>query len=575
MNHSILKTFTLTLLLSSLSWASIVQAQYHDPRAIEADPLNATSALAPKLEGVGVHGMAVTTNNPESQFFVDQGLRLTYAFNHSEALRSFKEAARLDPDNAMAWWGQALVLGPNINLPMMPYVVEQTWDALQRAVALRDNVSDKELSDKERALIDALALRYAATPDDAQHRRDKAYSLAMIQLTEKYPDDPDIATLTASAIMNLSPWDYWHNDGTPYARTTQVLDMLSRTSENFPQHTGALHYYIHITEAQRPQLAEKAADQLSGLTPNAGHLLHMPSHIYMRLGRYADAYAVNAVASKADEAYIAACNAQGLYAMGYYPHNVHFMVWSAQSMGRYDDALTVARKIESKIPEFVGEIGDESPTGQQADAWQMFETFLSQPLYTMVRFGDWDAILNEPQPPQAARFMTGIWHYARGLAQVHSGNESNAKKELRHLTALIESDELAQYPASLNGARTLLTIAARVLEGELKAADGDYDDAIAKLSEAVRLQDTLMYMEPPDWFMPSRHYLGAVLLDAGRANEAETVFWADLKKNPNNGHALFGVAQAQEAQGRDNTAVMERFTKAWASADRPLTTARY
>ena len=556
--------------LTLLFLGNVAQAQYHDPRALEADPVNATQALAPKLDGVGEHTLPVSTANPESQYFFNQGLRLTYAFNHSEALRSFKEAARLDPENAMAWWGQALVLGPNINLPMMPYVLEQTWQALQRAVALRDKVTDKE-----RGLIDALAMRYAATPDDRQAERNRAWADAMLVLADLYPDDPDIATLTSSAIMNLSPWDYWHNDGTPYARTTRVLEMLGKATQNFPQHTGALHYYIHITEAQRPDLGEAAAELLSGITPGAGHLLHMPSHIYMRLGRYADTYAVNKAASAADEAYIAASNAQGLYAMGYYPHNVHFMVWSAQSMGRYGDAMTAARQIEAKIPEFIGDIGVESPTGRYADAWQLFEIFLAQPMYTMARFGDWQAVLNEPQPPAAAQFMTGVWHYARGLAYVHTDNRRKAGKELRRLEKLIASDTLAEYPASLNGARILLTIAAGVLEGEIEAAAGDYDDAITALSEAVRLQDSLLYMEPPDWFMPSRHYLGAVLLDAGRAREAETVYWADLRKNPNNGYALFGVAQAQAAQDKDNSAVLARFKNAWANADRELSSSRF
>jgi len=559
-----------TVILALLLTATAAMAQYHDPRALAGDPLTATAPLAPKLTGLGEVSMQVTTTSPESQYFFDQGLRLTYGFNHSEALRSFKEAARLDPSNAMAWWGQALVLGPNINLLMMPYVVEQTWAAMQQAIALKGNTSQKE-----RELIEALALRYAATDDSQQAERNQAWADAMLALAQRYPDDPDIATLTASAMMNLSPWNYWHNDGTPYARTVLVIDMLSGITAANPQHTGAMHYYIHITEAQQPQLAEQAADNLRGQTPNAGHLLHMPSHIYMRVGRYADAYTVNVAASQADETYIAACNAQGIYPMGYYPHNMHFLVWSAQSMGRYGDALNNARRIAGKVPDYVGEIGDESPTGQHADAWQLFEVFLSQPLFTMARFGDWDAVLAEPQPPQAAQFMTGAWHYARGLAYVHTDEKRKARKELKRMRKLINSDALADYPASLNGARTVLNIAAEVLDGEIAAASGNYDEAIAALSTAVRLQDSLYYMEPPDWFMPSRHYLGALLLEADRPREAETVYWADLRRNPNNGFALFGVAQAQAAQGLDNSAVMARFDTAWADADHELTSSRY
>ena len=549
---------------------SQAQAQFHDPRALEANSLTASSQIAPRLTGLGSAGFAVSTSNKQSQFFFDQGLRLTYAFNHSEALRSFKEAARLDPDNAMAWWGQALVLGPNINLPMMPYVAEQTWQAMQQALALRDGATEKE-----RDLIDALALRYAAPgvePDGAA--LSNAYARAMQALAKKYPGDPDVATLTASAIMNLSPWDYWYGDGVPYQRTLVVLEMLERTIEQYPEHTGALHYYIHITEAYVPQKGEVAADLLRERAPNAGHLTHMPSHIYMRVGRYSDAYAVNVAASKADNAYIAACQAQGLYPIGYYPHNVHFMVWSAQSMGHYADAMAAARQIRDKIPEFIG-VADQIPADVQADAWQLFETFLSQPLYTMVRFGDWDAVLQEPQPAEQALFMNGVWHYARGLAYVHTGDKKKSVTELDALQAILADPKLADYPVSLNGAARLLQIAGALLAGEIAAASEDYDGAIALMELAVRLQDGLLYMEPPDWFMPGRHYLGAVLLEAGWPAEAETVYWADLRKNPANGFALFGLWQAQQAQGKSGKAVQERFNQAWQGADHELSSSRY
>jgi len=550
--------------------AGTAQAQFHDPRALEADPATAGAAIAPRLGELGELSFTVTTDNLDSQFFFDQGLRLTYAFNHSEALRSFKEAARLDPGNAMAWWGQALVLGPNINLPMMPYVVEQAWNAAQRAVALKDTVTEKE-----RELIEALALRYAPEAGADAAALNSAYADAMKALAEKYPADPDVATLTASALMNLSPWDYWSNDGTPYDRTVLVMQLLETTMDQHPQHTGALHYYIHIVEAHQPGRGERAADALRGLAPGAGHLVHMPSHIYMRIGRFEDAYAVNQDASAADSAYIAACQTQGLYPVGYYPHNVHFMVWSAQSMGRYADAMRSARQISAKIPEFVGEIGESAPTGSGADAWMLFETFLSQPLYTMVRFGDWEAVLDEPKPPAAARFMSGVWHYARGLAYVHSDKQRKARKELRSLQAILDEPGINEYPASLNGAGSLLSIAAAVLTGEIEAAGGDYDEAIAELSTAVRLQDGLLYMEPPDWFMPSRHYLGAALLEAGRPAEAETVYWADLRKNPDNGFALFGVVQAMQAQDKDSSAAELRFVEAWASSDHELGSSRY
>jgi tetratricopeptide (TPR) repeat protein len=563
-------SFAVRFLCALALGSGIAQAQFHDPRALDADPSTAIGPLAPRLSGLGDAGFDVTTTSKESQYFFNQGLRLTYAFNHSEALRSFKEAARLDPNNAMAWWGQALVLGPNINLPMMPYVAAQTWQAMQRAVELEDAATEKE-----RELIDALALRYASpelTPDGPV--LSGAYAEAMQLLAAKYPGDPDIAALTASAIMNLSPWDYWYGDGTPYQRTLVVLELLQQAIAKNPQHTGVLHYYIHITEAYVPQQGEPAADLLSGLAPNAGHLVHMPAHIYMRVGRYADAYAVNLAASQADNAYIAACQAQGLYPIGYYPHNVHFLVWSAQAMGRYEDALAAAEQISEKIPAFVG-VEDQLPGNVQADAWRLFETFLSQPLFTMVRFGDWQAVLRQPQPASQALFMTGVWHYARGLAFTHTGKNADAVSELTSLQAILGEPGIGEYPVSLNGAGRLLQIAAALLAGEIAAANEEYDAAIGLLELAVRLQDGLLYMEPPDWFMPARHYLGAVLLEAGWPAEAETVYWADLRKNPNNGYALFGLWQAQQAQGKDGGAVKARFSVAWANADHELSSSRY
>lgn len=551
-------------------WVGIANAQYHDPRALNTDPLLADAAIAPRLEGLGDAGFSVTTGSDDSQYFFNQGLRLTYAFNHSEALRSFKEAARLDPDNAMAWWGQALVLGPNINLPMMPYVTDQALGAMQRALELSDGATEKE-----RDLIEALSVRYVEPGAESDAARlNVAYAEAMRMLAARYLADPDVATLAASAIMNQSPWDYWYADGQPYQRTREVMALLEKTIEEYPEHTGALHYYIHITEAQVPQQGEAAADALNGLAPGAGHLVHMPSHIYMRVGRYADAYTVNEKASAADSEYIAACNAQGLYPVGYYPHNVHFMVWSAQAMGRYGDAMAAARQISAKIPAFIAD-PEQQPTGAGADAWMLFETFLAQPIYTMVRFGDWEAVLAESKPAENALFMNGVWRYARGLAFVHTDNATAARDELTALREILDSPGIAAYPASLNGAAKLLQIAAALLAGEIAAAAGSYDAAIGLLELAVRLQDGLLYMEPPDWFMPSRHYLGAVLLEAGYPGEAETVYWADLRKNPGNGFALYGVLLAQREQGKVTVAIEERFDQAWSDADHQLTSSRY
>ncbi|MGI9290922.1 MAG: hypothetical protein ACR2QG_06565 [Gammaproteobacteria bacterium] len=554
-----------------LMFAASISAhgQYHDPIALQANPNTATSPLAPRLDGIGNHSFRVTTSVDESQAFFDQGLMLTYAFNHSEALRSFKEAARLDPANAMAWWGQALVLGSNINLPMMEYVAADARAAMQKAQELKAGVTPLE-----RGLIEALAVRFVLEGEGLEDST--AYMAAMLTLYDTFPGDPDVATLAASAIMNTTPWDYWSRDGKPYDSTILVMEILQAGMLENPRHTGLLHYYIHIVEAQRPGLGERAADTLRGSTPNAGHLLHMPSHIYMRLGRYADSYDVNSEASEADASYIAACQAQGIYPVGYYPHNVHFMVWSAQSMGRYKDAMQAARQIREKIPGFIKELS-ETPTGSGADGWLMYETFMSQPLFTMVRFGDWEAILNEQQPVENAIYMTGIWHYARGLAYVHTDKDREARKELKQLNMILQERGIADYPASINGAERLLQIAAATLQGELLAANEDYDKAVAHLARAVWLQDGLNYMEPPDWFMPVRHYLGAVLLEAGRSAEAAVIYADDLRNNPDNGYALIGLAKAQAAGGDKSAAEVtrQRYEQAWSQADKPLTSSRY
>ena len=536
-------------------------AQIHDPRALDADPATANSPIAPVLEGLGNHHVPVTTSAAASQAFFDQGMRLTYGFNHSEAMRAFKEAARLDPDNAMAYWGWALVLGPNLNLPMVPDVVPQAHQAIQRAMALRDRVSDRE-----RALIEALAARYSDDPEADRAPLDQAYANAMAQVVKDFPDDLDAATLYGAAIMNLSPWDYWYPDGLPKPGTELLLSTLESVIARNENHPGALHYYIHAVEAVHPTRGEASADRLATLMPGAGHMVHMPSHIYMRVGRYGDSYQANYLASEADERYIAQCNAQGLYALGYYPHNVHFLAWSAMFQGRKGATMTAARRVASKIP-----------ADLDANTWGLFETFLAQPLYAMVRFGMWDEVDAEPRPPEEARFMTGVWHYANGLADVHRGKTRTAQRELKLLRRLRNGIVDEEYYIGFGAAATLLEIAERILAAEIDARRGRYDRAIGHLDRAVRLEDGLLYNEPPDWYFPVRHVLGAVLLEAGRPEEAEVVYWEDLEKNPDNGFALFGLRQSLEAQGKTElaAAISERFDRAFSQADAVLTTSRF
>lgn len=535
-------------------------AVIHDPRAIEADPALATGPIAPRLTGLGDHSHTVTTTNPDSQYFFNQGLRLTYGFNHSEALRSFKEAVRLDPDNAMAYWGWALVLGPNINLPMRPEVNAQAFDAIQTAMTLRDKVSPAE-----RGYIEALARRYAPVAPDDRSSLDAAYMQAMAELVARYPDDLDAATFYGASIMNLSPWDYWNGDGSPKPNTAVLLDMLQSVVDRDPQHPGALHYYIHTVEAVHPGRGENAADELLKLMPGVGHMVHMPSHIYMRVGRYADSFKVNRQASDADSGYITQCRAQGIYPLNYYPHNLHFLVWSAMFQGRSEAALAGAREVQEKIP-----------LDMNGNAFGAFETWLSQPLYVMVRFGLWEQVLAEPKPVAGNQFMTGVWHYARGMAFSNTGNERRARRELTALQSL--RDDLGDdYGIGFGTAPTLLTIAGLVLSGDIAAKDGEFTHAITALERASRLEDSMRYNEPPDWYFPTRHVLGALLLEAGYPREAAVIYWEDLRKNPANGYSLFGLQQALAAQGDAALAARmgEKFAVAWSAADVQLTSSRF
>lgn len=390
----------------------------------------------------------------------------------------------------------------------------------------------------------------------------------MAKLVKRYPDDLDAATLYAAALMNLQPWDYWALDGSPKGYTETVLETLQSVVERDPRHAGALHYYIHAVEARHPERGERHADMLGGLMPGAGHLVHMPSHIYMRVGRYADSYEANLRATDADESYITQCRAQGIYPLNYYPHNIHFMAWAAMVQGRPQAALEAARKIVDKVP-------PELSTNK--NIWALYETFLSQPMFMLVRFGMWEEMLAEPRPDIESQFMTGIWHYGRSLAYVHTGRLAEARQELEPLTAARKAMGEVEHYVGFGTAGILLTIAEEIVRGELAYAGGDTIRGLARLERAVRLEDGLRYNEPPDWYFPVRHLLGAMLLDAGRPNEAEVVYAADLRKNPENGYSLFGLKLALEQQGKDEdaTAVAERFERAWADATHKLTSSRF
>jgi len=513
--------------------------------------------LAPRLQNLGSHTFKVTTRSARAQQFINQGLNLTYGFNHAEAGRAFAEAARLDPSCAMAFWGQALVLGPNINAAMAADDEPKAHELAKKALA-----GASRMTPRERAYIEALNARYTGKAED-RRRGDEAYAEAMRGVQRRFPTDLDARTLFAEALMDLRPWNYWTRDGLPYEGTHEAIATLERVLASNPKHPGALHYWIHLWEPTKtPERAEKEADRLLPLMPGAGHVIHMPAHIYMRVGRYVEAVKANQLAVAADEDYIAQCRAQGMYPLGYYPHNIHFVWMGATMSGQSALAVASARKLAAAVPR---EALATAPP---------LQGFLVVPYYALVRFHKWDEILAEPAPAYDTIFTRGVWRYARGMALAGKGQLDEAATELAALEAIVNDPALPTLPASasLNTPDTILRIAPQVLAADIAARRKDYDRALLHLERAVRLEDALIYTEPPDWPSPVRQTLGAVLLEAGRPVEAESVYWDDLKRNPENGWSLSGLAEALAAQDKKDDAarVQQRFAKAWTAADVPL-----
>ncbi|MBW2410494.1 MAG: hypothetical protein JRF72_11900 [Deltaproteobacteria bacterium] len=550
--------------LIALAWviAAGIPLQAHAQSKDDVQSTAVPGQIAPRLQNLGNHKFPVSTDSARAQLFINQGMMLTYGFNHAEADRSFREAARLDPNCAMAYWGMAYVIGPNINMAMAPESEPKAYELIQKAVALKVNASEKE-----QAYIEALSKRYSGEEKPDRAALDRAYAEAMRSLSRRYPDDLDAATLYAEAVMDLRPWNYWTRDMQPYPETQEVLKVLESVLARNPNHPGAIHLYIHTVEYARPALAEAGAERLWNLAPGAGHLVHMPSHIFRRIGRYADASKSNQDAILADEDYIEQCRAQGVYPLAYYPHNIHFLWDSATMEGRRDTAIESARKSSNAIPD---------------GAWRqvpLLHQFLVAPLFAYTRFGEWDLILREPRPPEDSLFWTGIWHHARGLAFTATGELDKAGLELYSLQKIAANNSLDGYRVtfSRNGATAILEIAKEVLAGELAARHGDYEKAIARLHRGILLEDNLIYNEPPDWHVPVRQALGAVLLEAGRAAEAEAIYWQDLSHNRENGWSLFGLMQSLRAQGKEEqaAAIEKRFRKAWQRSEVTLTASRF
>jgi tetratricopeptide (TPR) repeat protein len=513
------------------------------------------AAPAPYFPELGRYHRPVTTNSPAAQRYFDQGLLLLYAFNLEEAQRSFEHAARLDPGCASCFWGAGMALGPHINLAAQTDRTRAAHKAAQTALAHAGRVKPVE-----RALIEALATRYSDPPPaepKTQRALDEAYAAAMRKVAERFPNDLDVQVLFAEALMNLRPWDLWSKEGEPRPETSEIIAALDRVLARDPRHPGANHYYIHALEASpHPEKALAAADRLGALT-HAGHLVHMPAHIYMRVGRYEDAAEANRKAIAAEKAYVEKAQPKGFHWM-YVAHNPQFLMAAAMMEGRRAEALAAAREAT----------GYMSP--QMLRQMPGYDFSLVYPQWVLVRFGRWDEALAEPAPPDDLRFAKAMWHAARGVAYTVRSQLDEAETE-RGAFEKVASTIPSDATEGLNPSSRLLTIARELLAGEIAARGGRADEAVEHLRAAVKAEDELSYNEPSDWYYPTRHHLGAVLLAAGRAPDAQAVFEEDLRRNPDNGWALAGLAESQRKQGMtaEAAATAQRLEKAWARADVP------
>jgi tetratricopeptide (TPR) repeat protein len=518
-------------------------------------------ATEPIFDGMGRSHRKVTTVSAQAQRYFDQGLVFTQSFNHDEAIRSFAEAVRLDSSCAMAYWGVALANGPHINNPAMsPEQSQSAWAAIGQA---RQRLSTAP--GVEGSLVEALAKRYADPAPEDRHALDAAYADAMREVWKHYPSDPDVGWLFAEALMDLRPWDLWQADGTPQPGTDEILATLQRVMDLAPEHPGANHLWVHAVEASpHPERGLVSATRLEHLVPAAGHMVHMPAHIYCRVGRWADASKANRVAIEADRRYRELSPAQGFYSV-YMAHNRHFLSWASQMEGRSEEAIGAAHEMISRLPpEFVREMAFF------ADGFMAIEP------EALMRFGRWDEILALPEPADYLPVSRTFRHFTRGVAYTATGRLAEAVLEqaaFREAGGKVSAEMIVGN----NPARLVLSIAEHQLEGELLARQGDVDGAVRELREGARIEDSLRYDESPDWLLPVRHALGAVLVRAKRWSEAEAVYREDLGRNAENGWALWGLERSLREQRRfaEADAVRARFKKAWKRADVSLETTCY
>ncbi|MBU1377664.1 MAG: hypothetical protein KKA30_16965 [Alphaproteobacteria bacterium] len=552
-------------------WAGGAVAQQHDMSKMTGMSMGlppmpsiyagqADKPGAPVFKGLGAHRVKITAT-PEAQAFFDQGINLVFGFNHAEAIRSFREAARLDPNCAMCWWGVAYALGSNINLPMPDDAVPTAWLALQNAQALAPKASARE-----QAWIAALGTRYAPTKGADRAGLNAAFAVAMGEVAATYPDDLDAQTFWAESMMDTQPWDYWEADGkTPKGHAAQIIATLETVIAKAPEHPGALHLYIHAVEASAtPERAEPAADRLLKLMPGAGHVVHMPSHIYYRVGRYADAAAANEAAALVDEAYIIACKAQGYYPAGYYGHNIHFLWTSAEMEGRYQAAIDASRRLVKAV--------DAPNLSKQMSIAELYNF---TPTVTLLRFGKYREILVEPAPDKMLTLDTAMWLYARAFAHANTGDLTAAAADRKKLAAL-QKAKFDRYDTFGVPAAGMIAVALASVDGEIARKSGDLGGAVANFQKAQTLERALPYTEPAYWHRPVAHLLGAALLEAGKPAEAEVVYRESLHHYRRDGWALMGLSKALQAQGKtaELPAVGAEFGEAWRRADTQIATSR-
>jgi tetratricopeptide (TPR) repeat protein len=540
----------LSLLLLSASGCTSGPEGDTEDAAGDASSSSDEDGVAPLLEGIGPVNFQISTDSARAQAYFNQALTFSYGFNHAEAARSFAEAARLDDTCGICWWGVALALGPNINKEMADEDIPKAWEALQNALTRQQHENGREQD-----YIDALSARY--TTDGADRSAlDAEYAEAMAELVADYPADMHALVLYAESLMDLYPWSYWDEDSRPKEHTDTLVAAIEQVMETDPTHPGALHLYIHVMEKHAPKMAEAAADRLGPLVPVAGHLVHMPSHIYLRVGRYHDAVIANHKASMADEDYIAQCNAQGFYPAAYYPHNIHFLWYSAMMEGRKRLAVESALKLVAKVPL------------QAAREFGSIQAYLAVPSYTYVRFGMWAEALAVPAPEDDLVIASYMRHYGRGMAHAALGDVENAHADLAAMQAITDNGEFsAQMDRQGDIGDTLASIATSLVTARIARSSGDSQAEIDSLNEAIASQDSLPYTEPPYWHFPIRQSLGSAHLRAGNYQQAADTFNADLDSFPDNGWSLHGLAEAYRGLGQATENLDEALKIAWQYSD--------